>query len=103
MDFGGIKVAACAHILRGTRAQLRCAYVLVHVACLIIFLSAPWMFIRFNFLLCVFDILAFQNAVHPIWHLLRRASWYCVGWLLDGHWNLKRNYAVYAYDIYVSV
>ena len=39
---------------------------------------------------------AFQNAV-------RRASWHCVGWLLDGHWILKRNYAVYAYDIYVSL
>ena len=48
-----------------------------------------WMFIIFYFLACVFDIFALQNAVHHIWHLPRRASWHCVGWLLAGHWILK--------------
>ena len=27
-----------------------------------------------------------QYMQHPIWHLPRRASWHCVGCLLDGHW-----------------
>ena len=30
-----------------------------------------------------------QNPVPPIRHLPRRASWHCVGWLLDGHWILN--------------
>ena len=46
--------------------------------------------------ICICYIAPVQNPVPPHWHLPRRASWHCVGWLLDGHWILKRNYAVYA-------
>ena len=53
--------------------------------------------------ICICYIAPVQIQCLSILHLPRRASWHCVGWLLDGHWILKRNYAVYAYDIYVSV
>ncbi len=42
-------------------------------------------------------IVPVRNPVPPIRHLPRRASWHCVGWLLDGHWILNRNYVAYAY------
>ena len=49
-------------------------------------------------------ISAVINRVPPNWPLPRRASWHCVGWLLDEHWILKRNYAVYAYVcIYIYI
>ena len=38
-----------------------------------------------------------KSSAPPIRHLPRRASWHCVGWLLDGHWILNRNYVAYAY------
>ena len=44
-----------------------------------------------------------RDLVSLFWHLPRRAAWHFVGWSLDGRWILKRNYAVYVYDIYVSV
>ena len=49
---------------------------------------------------------ALRNAVHHIWHSPRRASWHCVGLLLDRHWNLKRIYVdmhmiyMYLYKLY---
>ena len=97
-----------AHILRGARAHLRGSQPLVDVLCLIIPLGALWMCIIFSFLACVFDTFAFQNAVRRFLHLPRRASWHSVGWLLDGHWNLERNYAdihmiyMYRYKRYVG-
>ena len=42
------------------------------------------------------------NRVPSNWPFPRRASWHCVGWLLDEHWILKRNYAVYAY-VYIYI
>ena len=40
-----------------------------------------------------------RNPVPPMRHLHRRASWHCVGWLLDGHWILKslRNHALFLF------
>ena len=50
----------------------------------------------FFLLLPICYIVPVQNAVPPIWHLPRCASWHCVGWWLYGHWILKRKYAVHA-------
>ena len=36
--------------------------------------------------ICIFLKLLFKIQCLPTWHLLRRASWHCVGCLLDGHW-----------------
>ena len=41
--------------------------------------------------ICICHIAPVQNPVLRYLHLPRRASWYCVGWLLDEHSILNGN------------